>query len=105
MDPPPEYANYLPDELLLEILSDIPTGSIESQPVFASLCLVSRQWYSVTIERLYEAPYLSGRAYSLFVRTVCPSVNVHVKRSPLAGLGKHSLRRPLHHTNIAHKQQ
>jgi hypothetical protein len=82
----PKYANYLPDELLLEVLSYIPTGR-DSQTLLAAFCLVSRQWYDVAIQRLYEAPYLAGKSYNLFVRTVCPSVNTHIKKSELAGLG------------------
>jgi hypothetical protein len=82
----PKYTNYLPDELLLEVLSYIRPGR-QSQGLLASFCLVSRQWYEIGIERLYEAPYIVGKAYDLFVRTVCPSVLTHIKRSELAGLG------------------
>lgn len=82
----PKFANYLPDELLLEVLSYIPTGR-DSQTLLAVFCLVSRQWYDVAVQRLYEAPYLAGRTYDLFVRTICPSVNTHIKKSELAGLG------------------
>jgi hypothetical protein len=81
-----EYANYLPDELLLEVLSYIRPGR-QSQSLLANFCLVSRQWYEIGIERLYEAPYIAGKAYDLFVRTICPSVLTHIKRSELAGLG------------------
>lgn len=40
------------------------------------------------IPSLYEAPYLSGSAYALFVRTICPSVLAHIRKSELAGLVK-----------------
>jgi hypothetical protein len=47
-----------------------------------------RKWYDVGIPTLYEAPYLTGHAYTLFVRTVCPSVIARIKKSELAGLVK-----------------
>jgi hypothetical protein len=113
-------APYLPDEVLLEILSFIPRDR-EHQSLIATFCRVqryvhslpymlarqtsegqgicrenkslnwtftnsnTRQWYDVGISYLYEAPFLTGHAYTLFVRTVCPSVIPHVKRSELAG--------------------
>ena len=85
-----QWANYLPDELLLEVLSYIPEGP-QSQTTLAQFCLVSRQWYDLGIERLYRAPYLVGKTYDLFVRTVCPSVLAHIKKSELAGLGSMSV--------------
>ncbi|ORY19764.1 hypothetical protein BCR34DRAFT_471210 [Clohesyomyces aquaticus] len=78
---------HLPDEILLEILEYLPQGA-ESQSTLASFCLVSRRWYDVAIRRLYDAPYLQGRAYDLFVRTICPSINAHIRKSELAGLVK-----------------
>ncbi|PSN70034.1 hypothetical protein BS50DRAFT_302939 [Corynespora cassiicola Philippines] len=83
----PQYANYLPDELLLEILAYFPRNK-DSQATLAKFCLVNRQWYDVAIPYLYESPYLAGSAYDLFVRTLCPSVIAHIKFSPLAGLVK-----------------
>ena len=83
---PPGFANHLPDEILLDILDYIPKHQ-RSQSTLASLCLVSRQWYNIFIRQLYEEPYIAGRGYELFVRTICPSLNLHVRRSPLAGLG------------------
>jgi hypothetical protein len=84
----PRFSNYLPDELLLEILSYLPRGPA-SQQLLATFCLVSRQWYEVGISRLYESPYIVGKAYELFHTTICPSKNLHIKRSDLAGLGMH----------------
>ncbi|OCK78329.1 hypothetical protein K432DRAFT_356986 [Lepidopterella palustris CBS 459.81] len=76
---------YLPDEILIEILSYIPHES-ESQPDLNSFCRVSRQWYGVGIARLYAEPYLVGGAYTLFVQTICPSINTHIRKSELASL-------------------
>ncbi|KAF2709825.1 hypothetical protein K504DRAFT_432796 [Pleomassaria siparia CBS 279.74] len=80
----PRHANHLPDELLLQILDFIPK-SPANQSTVATFALVSRQWYNVSIPRLYKAPFLYGGSYELFIRTVCPSVLAHIKRSELAG--------------------
>lgn len=77
--------SYLPDELILDILSYIPHGGRHSQSTLWAFCLVAKQWYDCGIKRLYEQPYLYGRNYDLFVKTICPSVNLHVKKSDLAG--------------------
>lgn len=42
---PPLYTNYLPDELLLEILNYIPRDR-ENQSTIAKFCAVSRYVYS-----------------------------------------------------------
>ncbi|KAF1964674.1 hypothetical protein BU23DRAFT_561734 [Bimuria novae-zelandiae CBS 107.79] len=82
-----EYANYLPDELLLQVLDCLPRSE-ESQVALAKFVLVSRQWYAVGIGRLYAHPFLVGQRYTNFVRTICPSVIPRIKRSELAGLVK-----------------
>lgn len=81
------FANYLPDELLLDILDYIEAWEIhERQVSLARFCCVSRQWYDVGIRKLYESPYLSGRAYERFVRTICPSVIPRIRPSSFSGL-------------------
>ncbi|KAH4859906.1 hypothetical protein HBI80_096020 [Parastagonospora nodorum] len=81
------FANYLPDELLLEILEYVEAWETHArQESLARFCCVSRQWYDVGIRKLYESPYLSGRAYERFVRTICPSVIPRIRPSSLAGL-------------------
>lgn len=81
------FANYLPDELLLEILEYIEAWEThDRQSTLARFCCVNRQWYDVAIRKLYESPYLSGRAYELFIRSVCPSVIPRIKPSALSGL-------------------
>ncbi|KAF2257624.1 hypothetical protein CC78DRAFT_538403 [Lojkania enalia] len=82
-----QLSSYLPDEILLEILSYLPNGK-EGQTDLASFCLVCRQWYDVAIRRLYKSPHLAGRRYELFVRTLCPSILPHIRKSELAGLVK-----------------
>jgi F-box-like len=90
-------SGYLPDELLLEILFYFPP-SPASQSDLYRFCLVSQQWYDVGISRLYEHPILVGSAYQLFVRTICPSINAHIRKSELA-----SLVRTLDLGNIVHQ--
>jgi hypothetical protein len=96
-----KYANYLPDELLLEILALIEQWETnERQSSLRRFCAVNRQWYDVAIQKLYESPYLAGRAYELFVRTICPSVLAHIKPSALSGLVRVlDLSHIVHHSN------
>ncbi|KAJ4346185.1 hypothetical protein N0V95_005601 [Ascochyta clinopodiicola] len=47
---------------------------------------VAPQWYDVAIRPLYASPFLAGRAYDLFVRTICPSVLAHIKPTSLSSL-------------------
>lgn len=78
-------SGYLPDELLLEILSYFPPRPASQSDLYR-FCLVSRQWYDLGISHLYEHPILVGSAYQLFVRTICPSINAHIRKSELASL-------------------
>jgi len=84
MERPPAY---LPNELLLQILSYIPSTP-ESQSTLHAFTLVCRQWYRVGIADLYACPHLTGHAFDLFFRTICPSLNLHVRKSALATLVK-----------------
>ncbi|KAI9819126.1 MAG: hypothetical protein M1827_007282 [Pycnora praestabilis] len=76
---------HLPTEIIINILSFIPRTP-QSQPLLHSCCLVSRQWYSAAIRLLYESPRISGKNFKLFVATVCPSINAHIRKSELAEL-------------------
>ncbi|KAI8937579.1 hypothetical protein NX059_005293 [Plenodomus lindquistii] len=81
------FDNYLPDEILLEVVAHFEGWKIrERQATLARFCAVNRQWYDVAIRPLYQSPYLSGRAYELFVRTICPSVLAHIKPTSLSSL-------------------
>lgn len=84
---PANYAPHLPTEILLHILSFIPPRRT-SQATLASFCLVSRAWYAAATTRLYEKPSIHGKNFDPFVRTVCPSINAHVRKSELAELVK-----------------
>ncbi|KAF2757576.1 hypothetical protein EJ05DRAFT_538747 [Pseudovirgaria hyperparasitica] len=78
-------AAHLPNEILLQILSYIPTDPA-LQPTLAALCLTNTQWHTVTIARLYAHPHIRGANFDLFTRTIVPSINLHIKRSDLASL-------------------
>ena len=86
---PDNQAVYLPDEIIIQILSYIAESRHhDAKRTLASCCFLSRRWYDSAVPLLYERPVLSGRNFDLFVRTICPSKNVHVIRSPLAELVK-----------------
>ncbi|EMC98130.1 hypothetical protein BAUCODRAFT_121027 [Baudoinia panamericana UAMH 10762] len=85
--PPPPI--YLPDEILIQILnyiSHLPTPL--SQPTFAACALLSHQWHNASTPYLYAHPRLYGGNYDPFVRAICPSINLHVRQSPLSSLVK-----------------
>jgi hypothetical protein len=76
-------SRHLPTEILQHILSFIPHGR-DYQRNVASFCLVSRVWYAAGIAKLYTRPRLTGKNFDAFIRTVCPSINAHIRRSDLA---------------------
>ncbi|RKF61144.1 F-box protein [Erysiphe neolycopersici] len=79
---------HLPLEIISLIVSLIPRNA-SNQPVLWACALVSKIWYSASIERLYERPFLSGANFDQFVKTICPSKNAHIRASPLASLVRH----------------
>ncbi|MCJ1282117.1 hypothetical protein MMC26_001440 [Xylographa opegraphella] len=78
----------LPLEVCLAIVVCVARRHPRPQTSLHALCLVSRLWYDAAIRELYRAPVLAGRNFQLFVRTVCPSINLHIRRSPTAPLVK-----------------
>ncbi|KAK0902177.1 hypothetical protein LTR02_008254 [Friedmanniomyces endolithicus] len=84
--PPP----YLPTEILLQILSHISAllPRTLAQNTLASCALLSHQWHAATLPLLYAHPRLYGQNFDPFVRAICPSINLHVRPSPLAKLVK-----------------
>ncbi|KAH0369624.1 hypothetical protein KCU89_g18571, partial [Aureobasidium melanogenum] len=48
----------------------------------------SRQWHRAALPYLYAYPKIYGKNYDPFYRTMCPSINLRIKESPLAGLVK-----------------
>ena len=78
---------HLPDEIILQILEYTSHASL-AQKTLASCCLLSHQWYNTSVPLLYRHPHLYGNNYDHFVSTICPSINLHVRKSPLSALVK-----------------
>lgn len=78
---------HLPDEIILHILlyASHPPGPI-TQRTLASCSLLSHQWLAIATPLLYAHPTLYGHNYDPFVRAICPSINLHIRASPLANL-------------------
>lgn len=88
LDQPTVWTNapvYLPDEIIIQILDHV-SRTRESQYTLASCCQLSRQWYNAAVPFLYDSPYLYGKNFDPFVKAICPSINLHVRKSTLADL-------------------
>ncbi len=79
----PEGFGQLPVELLDEVFSYIFHFS-SSQSTLYACGFVSRSWYRASANFLYHSPSISGRNFDQFVRTICPSVNAHVRTNGLS---------------------
>lgn len=77
-----------PDEIVLQMLSYL-RNTPGYQRTFWSCCQASRQWYNCAVPFLYERPFLYGKNFDPFAATICPSVNLHIRKSPLAGYVRH----------------
>lgn len=78
---------YLPDEVVLQILEYLAEGH-NVQGSLAAVCRLSHQWYSAAVPYLYRYPDLYGSNFDLFTKSICPSINLHVRKSPLSKLVK-----------------
>ena len=78
----------LPVEIITHIVSFLPSGGSSDQHDAWACCLVSSQWYSAAISKLYEAPRL-GSNFDKFAATLCPPINTHIRRVGLELLVKH----------------
>lgn len=76
---------HLPDELVLLIVEHV-ASTPPSQAALAACCLLSRQWYAAAVPLLYARPWLYGGNFAPFARTLCPSINLAVRHTPLAAL-------------------
>lgn len=74
--------NLLPPEVLQNIFSYIATY----QPTLHACTLVSNSWYKSSIGFLYNSPAIDGRNFDPFVKSICPSVNAHIRINGLATL-------------------
>lgn len=78
---------YLPDEVVLQILEYLAREP-DSQYSLAAVCRLSHQWYSAAVPYLYRYPDLYGSNFDKFCKSICPSINLHVRKSPLSKLVK-----------------
>lgn len=87
--------NDLPVEILVQILSVLSSRAFshsklhrDSQTTLHSCVLVSRLWYKLTLEYLYRDPIFTRNSstFQSFVKTICPSINAHLKKSDCANL-------------------
>lgn len=76
----------LPPEILFQIFSLL--SGTQNQSTLHSCTLVSRLWYSAAVQALYIGPSIGSKNLSLFVSTICPSINSHVKKNGLADMVK-----------------
>ncbi|XMA15046.1 hypothetical protein WAI453_007837 [Rhynchosporium graminicola] len=79
---PPQY---LPPEIIDIILSYIPLRPA-SQSTLRACTLINRSFYYASTPLLYHRPYITPSNFSLFVQTICPSKNAHIKLTPLSPL-------------------
>lgn len=89
---------YLPTEILLLVAQflwhpdndDSPSDVLsERQKAFYSFCLASRQWYSVGIGFLYQAPFFpAGSSFTKFANTLCPPRGARKAKVDLGSLVK-----------------
>jgi len=73
---------HLPVEIIIKIQSYSLFQANEQcrQHLLSVFCLISKQWYSATISRLYERPLLVNRNFYRFARTLCPLNNSYQPR-------------------------
>ena len=94
-------APALPLEIANQIVSYLSSGlhyTTADQESLRACTLISRTWYSAAIGLLYEHPLILGKKYEQFVRSICPSINTHVRKNGLADLVKVlDLGRLVHH--------
>ncbi|OQD77769.1 hypothetical protein PENDEC_c002G01421 [Penicillium decumbens] len=103
----PSHSVFLPTEvvfLVAEFLDQIDEDEssqalLARQRAFYSFCLVSRQWYSVGISFLYQAPFFpAGNGFIKFAHTLCPPRGVK-RKADLGSLVKTlSLESLVHHS-------
>lgn len=71
--------------LPLEVLELIFSHDLDQASLHAC-AIVSRLWYSASIAKLYYSPVITGKNYDAFIRSVCPSINAHIRHNGLAEL-------------------
>ena len=73
---------HLPTEIINSIV-DFLSSDLAGRETLWACSIVSRQWYSASISRLYEHPRLTARNCDGFAATICPPVNAHIRHVDL----------------------
>ncbi|GAM87035.1 hypothetical protein ANO11243_050560 [Dothideomycetidae sp. 11243] len=94
---PRKPAVHLPAEVLIQIIDFVASSEEvlrpgpwrdEVQNDLHACSLVSQDWNAAATPALYARPRLHGPIYDLFTRTICPSINIAVRKSPLSSFVK-----------------
>ncbi|KAL8800224.1 MAG: hypothetical protein Q9223_007341 [Gallowayella weberi] len=75
----------LPTEILLQIVTYVHGFSSAQRDLWA-MTLVSRSWYAAAVTTLYRKPEISSKNFNLVVRTLCPSINAHIRKSSFSSM-------------------
>ncbi|KAI4234906.1 MAG: hypothetical protein LQ349_003491 [Xanthoria aureola] len=77
----------LPIEVLCQVVDYLHFFPSAQRDLWA-LTLVSRSWYAAAVAPLYKKPDISGKNFGLFVRTLCPSINAHIRKTSFSSMVK-----------------
>lgn len=86
----------LPIEILCQIVNHVQLFPSSQRDLWA-MALVSRTWYAAAIAPLYIKPGISGKNFGCFVRTLCPSINAHIRKTSFSSMVKE-----LNMSNLVH---
>lgn len=76
-----------PLEILCQIAPYVKSFSSSQRDLWA-MTMVSRSWYSAAIHLLYRKPDITGKNFQLFVQTLCPSINPHIRKTDFSSMVK-----------------
>ncbi|KAL9605611.1 MAG: hypothetical protein Q9179_001190 [Wetmoreana sp. 5 TL-2023] len=77
----------LPSEILIQIAEYVACLPSSQKDLWA-MTRVSRSWYAAAVPALYHSPNITGRNFQLFVRTLCPSINPHLRKTDFSAMIK-----------------
>lgn len=86
-----QNVTHLPPEVLEIIVQHVQLrrSPRAAQKDLWSCCLVARDWYSVTLKYLYEAPVILPKNFQEFARTLSPALSSRIRQIGLEKLVKH----------------
>ncbi|KAL8691516.1 MAG: hypothetical protein Q9218_003282 [Villophora microphyllina] len=85
----------LPAEILIQVAEYVNhstcrgsgSGAPNQRGLWA-MTMVSRSWYAAAVPELYRSPEISGKNFKMFVRTLCPSINPHIRKTDFSDMVK-----------------